>query len=456
MLSRADKPRGAGRERAEFALRTVALGALVLSVLFVSGAIQLGGNAKRGAPLVVSTSPGRAAVTPLLQAVRNLLTADAPRRLHFVASRVPADSARALLTAALEAGVPVAWTDSTRDAAVAVEASAVVDPNGGVALRATAPSGVLLQFRDSLGLIDSVHARAGGASFTVGHVVGTVAAETPGARATTAQPAPVLVRRLLVIANAGWEAKFTVAALEERGWGVDVRYALGRNVAVTQGDPRSADTVRYAAVVALDSSARPHAAELRRYALSGGGVVIAGAATTLRELGDLLAGRAGNVQPGIPGALATDTPLDGVSWRGIAPDSNAIVLARSTRRKTGANATIVARRFGAGSVVEVAYEDVWEWRMSGPDGSVTAHRNWWSALVSTVAFAPIARDSRANARPGNAAPYADFVARLGAPTAAPARAVVATTETPWDGILLVLAVFSLVLEWASRRLRGAR
>ncbi len=460
------------RVRVEFALRVIALGALLIAMLLVAGAFRGSGSAT-DAPLVYrADSVTKSGATSLLSLIKSSLlggtdanvNGPALRPVHLVASRVPSDTNRALLTAARMAGIPVSWTDSTKDGAVAVEVRSLIDPKGGYVLRVAAPDSTAVAFRDSLGLIDSVTASGGGASARVGRLAGSVIASTRAAGALAIAPMPATIRRILVFAEPGWEGKFTVAALEERGWKVDVRYAIGKNVTVTQGAPVAPDTSRYAAVVALDSSALPHTAAIRRFAQSGGGVVIAGAATTLREFGALLPGRAGDRQSGVPGGLETETPLVGLGWRPITPDSNAAVMARSPRVAARTSiAAIVARRFGAGRVVESAYDGVWEWRMAGPDGSMEAHRAWWSDLVAAVAFAPeIARSANGDPVgqfddvPGSASPYADTRVRLGTSTALPARSAQTRGSTNWELVLVLIAMGCLLSEWGSRRLRGAR
>ena len=463
--------RGQIRARVELVLRLGALGALVTALLLVVGVFRAG--APGGTPVVFQTAPVGAVATRTFASLVQQSLLDVPttadgranplRPIHLLANAVPDEAARALASAARVAGLPVSWSDSTANrAAIAVEVQPLIDPKGGYTLRVAAPGGVEIALQDSLGLIDSVRAKFGGANLEVGRVAGTVRAVAGNSVAASSVPIAPALRRILLFAEPGWEAKFTMAALEERGWIVEARYALGKNVSVTQGAPVNPDTARYSAVIALDSSARAHVAAIRRYAATGGGVLIAGAATTLREFGDLLPGRAGPRQSGIPGALATATPLLGLAWRPMTPDSNAVVLEHSARKGT-TNATLVAKRFGAGRVAAVAYDGVWEWRMAGPDGSVDAHRQWWSALVSAVAFAPEqTRDASGiplqwhRDEPGRAAPYADTHARLGEPVAMPAVTVRTDRALPWELLLAVAAVLLLLGEWGSRRLRGAR
>ncbi|MEP6836388.1 MAG: hypothetical protein ABJB74_23565 [Gemmatimonas sp.] len=453
------------RVRIERALRLTAFAALAVALVSVSEALR-GTSASANAPVVFRVDSVPSNDSPSLLGLINTSLRDrgALRAVHLAAFSVPSDTNRALLTAARSAGIPVSWTDSIKGGAVAVEVRALIDPKGGYSLRVAAPNITPVSFRDSLGLIDSVTTANGGASVVVGRVAGSVAASARSATAVATAPAPATIRRILVFAEPGWEGKFTVAALEERGWDVEVRYAIGKNVTVTQGAPVAPDTSRYSAVVALDSSVLPHIPAIRRYAQSGGGVVIAGAATTLREFGAMLPGRVGDRQPGVPGGLETDTPLVGLGWRPITPDSDAAIIARNSRvaaRKSVA--AVVARRFGAGRVVESAYDGVWEWRMAGPDGSVDAHRAWWSSLVSAAAYAPeqsLGADGKEVGQfsdaPGRTAPLADVMVRLGRSTPMPASTVQMHRSVNWDVSLAMLAMLCLLAEWASRRLRGAK
>ena len=80
------------------------------------------------------------------------------------------------------------------------------------------------------------------------------------------------LKPVLVLGAAGWESKFTIAALEERGWRVASRVRVAPNVDVTQGPLGAIDTARYSAVIALDSTAASSATAIARYAREGGGV----------------------------------------------------------------------------------------------------------------------------------------------------------------------------------------
>ena len=89
--------------------------------------------------------------------------------------------------------------------------------------------------------------------------------------------------------------------------------------------------------------------------------------------------------------------------------------------------------------------------MEGGAAALEAHRAWWSLLTRSVAR--LAPGTMLTQRDGDPAPYAGLVAALG-----PAVRDVALLEERrlsaewwWLGAICGL----LVLEWGSRRLRGA-
>jgi hypothetical protein len=90
--------------------------------------------------------------------------------------------------------------------------------------------------------------------------------------------------------------------------------------------------------------------------------------------------------------------------------------------------------------------------MQGTQQSLIDHRDWWSGLVSKVAYAP--RFSF-TALADDGAPYADLVSIAGPPLTRyneSSRLDDSLSELFW-----ILLLFSLLLvEWTSRRLRGAR
>jgi len=236
----------------------------------------------------------------------------------------------------------------------------------------------------------------------------------------------VLLRKVLVIGAAGWESKFTAAALEEEGWKVDVLARVAPAVEITSGAAASIDTSRYSAVIALDATAEPYAARLTEFVRSGGGLIVAPGAATSSAVAPL---------------------------RAVGPE--AVVL-----EKRGAAPTVAARRFGAGRLLQIGYEDTWRARMTGGDSAVTKHRRLWTRLVSDVAYAP--RVPRHVRGPGadlpehDPTPLAGLVASIGPRSPALPWAVSAQSRAGWRALLSAIFAFALVVEVASRRSRGMR
>src|SRR6185503_15174723 len=113
------------------------------------------------------------------------------------------------------------------------------------------------------------------------------------ATASTIPRDSVMLHKVLVIGDAGWESKFVVAALEEAGWKVDAFIRVAPTVDVTQGSAAVIDTARYSAVVALDGAASPYASRIIEFARTGGGVVLAPPAASLDAMAALRAGAVG-------------------------------------------------------------------------------------------------------------------------------------------------------------------
>jgi hypothetical protein len=355
--------------------------------------------------------------------------------------------------------------------ALALSADAIADPSGGVVVRVAAPDGGALELSDSLGWLDSLTSEAGGVSWRVPGAARRVRIRQ-GETEAWAEPADGAGGwRVRLYGAPGWESRFTTVALEEAGWTVDASFTVAPRVTVQSGQPQALDTARYRLVVALDSSAWGDAASIARFVRSGGGLVLFpdaadGAPATLP-----VAGRVGGVSAAVPGALRTAAPLDGVPLRaitGLVPGS--VVLERSGR--PGAPVQMAARVVGAGRVVQVGVSGLWEWRMLGGDDAADAHRDWWRVLLQRAAQVPLSqvplprvplsrvplrRGDVAPPLPGDAAPLADLVARVGPAHGAPASdAVVDRARSAPPGWLLVVALAALLGEWWLRRLRGAR
>lgn len=373
-------------------------------------------------------------------------------------TRAPAPLARDWLVALRRSGSVVRW--SGRDLtpiAAAVERAA--EPDGSVRIALAAPPGTRASFADEAGALADLMAGRSGGSVSGMRTSGVVTATMAGATARVAPPPELDLRRILVLGSAGWESKFVVAALEERGWTVDARLRVGPGVTVTQGSPADLDTSGYSAVIALDTTAAPWAERIARYTLSGGGAIIAGEASRIRALAAIAPGAVGARVSALPGALTGVLPLRGLALYPVARlRGDAVPLVRRD-----AMVATAARRAGAGRVLQIGYEDSWRWRMAGGDDASAAHRAWWSGAVSSVASAParspstdpgtVVRTAAGDAAL-DAAPVAHLFAALGDPGLAASVARGAGSQRPGEWLLAGIALAALLAEWTSRRLRG--
>lgn len=363
--------------------------------------------------------------------------------LHLDLSTVPEAWVVDWLAALRHSNHLVNWSGSPPAVALATEA--IADPEGGVRIDVAAPTGATLVVRDEGSLIDSANVGTLGATILTPIAIGSVTATVGAQRAMAAPRDSTRVKGVVVIGDAGWEGKFIVSALEERGWTVTPRFSIAPNVDVTQGASLVIDTSRISAVIAVDTSIQSHAAELERFVRSGGGLILAGSsAQSLRVLapGGVGVRTRPPVHPADTMRLGTTGfyPVTSLNIGGVPID----------RRSDGV--VLAARRVGAGRVLQVGYDDSWRWRMAGAPGSERAHRDWWSRLVASVAYVPpsppIAGDGE------SAAPLAHMIDRLG-----PAQPAVAPSgeRPPVDRrLLLALILTLLIIEWGSRRLRGLK
>jgi hypothetical protein len=351
-----------------------------------------------------------------------------------------------LLRAIRRAGVSTSWEGNVPP--IAIDAQPVPEPGGELRIAIAAPGRTTAIIADANGVIDTLQVGEGrsGAELTAPLVTAPARATVGHWTATAPAPDSLTIRPILVLGQAGWESKFLIAALEERGWAVAARLALAPGHDVEQGRVAPIDTARFAAVIALDSTAWRASDALRRYVRSGGGLVIAGRAAA-GSLAALAPARTGREIPTRPALVA-----DSVSPRTVARVAlgevrqQGVVLSRD-----GGEVMIVARREGAGRVAQVGLEESWRWRMEGAAGSEESHRRWWSRLVASVAYAPpVARPSEVSL----AAPRAAVLDALGPPSDAP---TLATRFEPLRHLWMLGAILGLLLlEWLSRRLRGAR
>ena len=370
--------------------------------------------------------------------------------MRVLLDAAPDPRTRDWLRALSRAGGSVRWSSSRPIGAAAVAAEPAAEPNGGTRVRLVSAAGEPVSVGDDAGAIDTLP-RGGAAELQLAAVAGAVHASGATFTATTDARDSVVLRPVLVIGAAGWESKFTIAALEERGWRVASRVRVAPNVDVTHGPLGTMDTARYAAVIVLDSTAASSATEIARYARSGGGVILSGGSARVGGFPLIAAGRVSARVAGVAGAVASAAPRTGLGGFPVAsPGADAVVL----ESRDGV-AMIAARRVDAGRVMQVGYDESWRWRMAGGDEAAAAHREWWSRLVAGVAYAPVvARSARVTGV--DETPLASLVDALGPATRMDDRVAPRTDAALVTWILFTLFVASLLAEWTSRRLRGAR
>lgn len=411
---------------------------------------------------VLSNTPGGDRVEAgSLSELSGVLTEATMRPMAQVDVRLdelPDETTRAWLSALRGAGTDVRWREigTLPATTLSVEPIASPDRPRRVSL-AGAPAGPVI-IRDALGVIDSATVTSDAAREADARVSGPVEARVRGATLRVSDTDSVNLRAVLVIGRAGWEARFTAAALEEAGWQVETEFLVtprgasgpapdaGRGSAVrTRGASAAIDTARYAAVVALDASASARASAISGFVREGGGLILGhdAAAGSLRELAPA---RSGAAFREALGGLLSSLPRRGLAGHALVnlvPD--ALILERR-----GPAITMAAQRQELGRVVLIAYDDLWRWRMEGGEMAPEDHRAWWSHLVASVAFSPT---MPAGHDGGDPAPLAALHAALGVPKSAvpgaPAQSI------PWALVLGSACILLLMIEWTSRRLRGA-
>ncbi len=431
------------RRIAELAARVVAL--TVLAWLLV----------ETGRPRAVERTE-IAASDSLGVALRRWSTSLAPARVHVRVMGDVQPSRLDWLSALTATGTAVAW-DENGLLPLAAAAEPLADPAGGTGVWVAAPAGTPLDLMDRYGPLDSITAAGAGGRFLARSAPDEVF--VGGGRLTVhAATGTVLsLGRLLLLARAGWESKFVLAALEERGWRVDARLALSPRGDVMQDVPCASpgrcrlpiriDTATYDAVIALDSSALARAREIVGYVRSGGGLVAAGAVLAARAMEPLRVGQSLALVPAVePFATHPADPRRDLALTPIALEDDAVAL-----EARAAAVAVAARRVEHGRVIAVGYADTWRWRLGGGENAVANHREWWASLVARVAHAH--RTSVARPAETEEAPLAHLVEELGPSSGGASRT--GTGFHPPPGWLYTLFVMALIFEWASRRLRGA-
>jgi hypothetical protein len=149
------------------------------------------------------------------------------------------------------------------------------------------------------------------------------------------------------------------------------------------------------------------------------------------------------------------TPLDTAHYAAVlAMDSGARSAAESITRYARQGGGVIvagsaARFLGKlPNAVQVSDDSTWRLRMDSAHGPAR-HRDLWAGLVASVAYAPRVRVS--TPIDDDPAPVAATVARLGPPTPREGRGRGWPGPWIWFGVLAA----ALLVDWASRRLRGA-
>ncbi|HWO89670.1 MAG TPA: hypothetical protein VNL98_11030 [Gemmatimonadales bacterium] len=378
-------------------------------------------------------------------------TASAPAdsvRLRLV--RAPDALRRDWLAALARAGTALGWTDGGVPS-LAFEVAGRADPAGGawIAAAGLAPE-LPVVLADSLGVLDTLPAPEGGAAailaatLTSGATAGAIEI-SQGPASARAVPAISRLGRAVVLARAGWEARFAITALEERGWSVATRLEVAPGVAVRQGEPERLDTSRVAVVVVLDSLQAQDRSGVVRFVRQGGGLVLGPGA------GDWVGLAPASLGPRVAArtlAFASAAPRRALGLRQLIVRPGASVL----ETEDGA-VTVAAGRAGAGRVVQFGYEDTWRWRMQGGSDAVAEHRQWWASLLAAAAYRP---EPGAPSVPADPAPRAALAAALGPPLPASGDAARQPADPlrflPWAAAALFAALLG---EWGSRRI-GSR
>ena len=372
----------------------------------------------------------------------------APAAIHLQLDSVPAPVERAWLGALAGAGSTVTWSGGLPP--VMIDAQPVASPTGGTKILLAAPGGSSVVVSDDIGVIDTIQTLNRGASLVLNSLAGHLSAHLKGSGASTIRPDSVLLHKILVIGNAGWESKFVTAALEEEGWKVEAFIRVAPGVDVAQGSAAVIDTSRYSAVVALDGAASAYANRIIEFVQTGGGVVLTPQAASLDAMALLRAGTVGRVSSDARPIQASGSVT--LATLALAPIIALRADAISLDNRAGAVA-IAVRRVGAGRALQLGYEDTWRWRMDGGDGAVRDHRVWWTGLVSSVAYAPRVQPASATASTDEA-PMIALVAAIG-----PGKPVGVLADRSGRPAFLLASLFlllalGLVGEITSRRLRG--
>lgn len=426
------RSRGELRRPAEAALRVVSL-ALIAFALWrlIAGAT--------GDDTVIVRSSALARELPAIESGRRA-------SLHVQVDAPLTPPERDALAALALDGERLSWGGGAIPPLAAV-AERAREPGGPVRIAVTSAADVALA--DGLAALDSVRTVSAtrGATLNIGEPSGALTATSGGARAPIGVAPPADLHPVLVVGHAGWEAKFAIAALEEQGWKVDARVFVAPGADVTQGSATAFDTAHFSAIVALDTTLGQVGPHIAGFVRGGGGLVLLADAANAPSVRAIAPARVGARRAAANRTFDVADPLTAMAVYPL-ESLRADAVRLSTR---GAETTSAARREGAGRVLQAGFDETWRWRMQGGSDAVAAHRAWWSRMVGSVAAIPLPRANETSSAEG--APLARLVDALG-----PATAVVPAASVPRElpAWLLPLLLFLLIVEWGSRRLRGAK
>src|SRR5450432_3629433 len=224
------------RRRLELAARTGAIAMLAWMI------------ARSAAPRDTATVQERTDSHALSAALAQWTLASEPTAVHVTAAFAPAAREREWLRALAHAGVRVTWSGDSIPA-TAIEVAARNDPAGGVHAYVAAPAGTRATLSDAVGLLDTLGLAAGANALALPLAAGALDLLSGAQHARALAPDSLLPRQAVVLGRAGWEGKFMMASLEERGWKVSSRLRVGPGVFVTQGAPLALDTAHTSVVI---------------------------------------------------------------------------------------------------------------------------------------------------------------------------------------------------------------
>ena len=384
------------------------------------------------------------ATGPSLDSALTAWSWSAPHSAELRASPIPDATQRDWLVAIRRSGTRLSWsTADTTAGALVIEPGPL--PGALARLTLLTRSQRRVHVGDGIGRIDSVRVGPAGVASMRVRPYGAVRASLGSATAVSTVRDSVVVKPVLLIGSAGWEAKFIAAALEEDGWTVSTRLQVAPGAIVRQGPPVAIDTGSYSVVMVIDSTAALDPAAVVRFVNEGGGLVVAGPGTRHPGFRSLVPRQVGQT-PGTLGALLGPNPMLGLEARFFVLRANAVVF----DRRSGTS-IYSAMRVGSGRVVMSGFDDTWRLRMVPPnENAPRQHREFWSTMVGSAALVrPVPHDVPAV----DEAPFAATVAALGPPIV-PDDQSSGSAPFPSDALLAAIAGGALLAEWLSRRLRG--